>query len=88
VATEAGTRSGNTANGCTAKKQTLTLGTTAASHEFDLYEASTLVGGINTSPWFNKSGSYNTGGQDRAATELLCALLSDLRGIANGLPKG
>jgi hypothetical protein len=60
----------NKANTTSAKKQTLKLGS-AASHEFDLFEKSKIVGGISTSPWFNKSGSNNTGGQDRAATELL-----------------
>jgi hypothetical protein len=61
----------NAVNGTSAKKQTIIVGTTAASHEFDLFEKSKIVGGISTSPWFNKSGTNNTGGQDRAATELL-----------------
>ena len=61
----------NAANSTSAQKQTLSLGTWAASHEFDLYETNKVIGGISTSPWFNKSKSNNTGGQDRAATELL-----------------
>jgi hypothetical protein len=61
----------NAANNVNAQKQTLSVGTGNASHEFDLYETGRVVGGISTSPWFNKSRSNNTGGQDRAATELL-----------------
>ena len=61
----------NAANSMNAKKKTLGLGTLAAAHEFDLYETSKIIGGVSTSPWLNKSGSNNTGGQDRAATELL-----------------
>ena len=40
-------------------------------HEFDLYEINKIIGGVNSSPWLNQTGSNNTGGQDRAATELL-----------------
>jgi hypothetical protein len=61
----------NAANGTSTTKQTLSLGTAGALHEFDFYEKSKIIGGISTSPWVNKSGSNNTGGQDRAATELL-----------------
>jgi hypothetical protein len=61
----------NATNKLNAQKQTLSVGTGNASHEFDLYEKDKIIGGISTSPWFNKSGSNNTGGQDRAATELL-----------------
>jgi hypothetical protein len=52
-------------------KQRLALGNGGAKHEFDLYDAGKLIGGINTSPWKNKTGSNNTGGQDRVSTELL-----------------
>lgn len=61
----------NTENGLSAQKAKLRVGTGNAKHEFDLYEAGKVIGGISTSPWFNKSGTNNTGGQDRAATELL-----------------
>ena len=54
-----------------ATKQRLTLGSSGAKHEFDLYDAGKLIGGITTSPWKNKTGSNNTGGQDRVSTELL-----------------
>ena len=42
-----------------------------AKHKFDIYEYGKFIGGITTSPWKNKTGSNNTGGQDRASTELL-----------------
>lgn len=61
----------NKVNKTKAKKQTLTIGPSRASHEFDLYEKGKIIGGISTSPWFNKTGSNNTGGQDRASAELL-----------------
>jgi hypothetical protein len=61
----------NKSNKTTAHKVAISIGSGNASHEFDLYERSKVVGGISTSPWFNKSGSNNTGGQDRASTELL-----------------
>jgi hypothetical protein len=59
-----------------AKKETLTLGGSGPSHEFDLYEKDKLIGGVSTSPWLNKPNgagkrSNNTGGQDRASAELL-----------------
>ena len=54
-----------------ATKQRLKLGNGGAKHEFDLYDAGKLIGGITTSPWKNKTGSNNTGGQDRVSTELL-----------------
>jgi len=43
------------------------------NHEFDLYERSKVIGGITTSPWWNKTKKHssNSGGQDRASTELL-----------------
>jgi len=42
-----------------------------STHKFDLFALDKFIGGITTSPWKNKSGSNNTGGQDRASTELL-----------------
>jgi len=42
-----------------------------AKHKFDIYEGGKFIGGITTSPWKNSTGSNNTGGQDRASTELL-----------------
>ena len=57
----------NHQNQVCAKKQSLGVG----NHEFDLYDADKVIGGITTSPWKCKTGSNNTGGQDRASTELL-----------------
>ena len=53
------------------KKQRLEVGRKGAKHEFDLYQKGQLIGGVSTSPWHNKSGTNNTGGQDRASAELL-----------------
>lgn len=61
----------NSKNGTNAKRKVLQVGSGGASHEFDLYEPNKVIGGITTSPWKNKTGSQNTGGQDRASTELL-----------------
>ena len=52
------------------KKERLTVGSGIATHEFDIYEADKVIAGISTSPWKNKSGTNNTGGQDRAAAEI------------------
>lgn len=43
------------------------------THEFDLYEEGNVIGGVTTSPWWNKTEKHtsNSGGQDRASTELL-----------------
>ena len=53
------------------KVKGLPVGNANAKHEFDLYEPGKVIGGVTTSPWTNKTGSTNTGGQDRAAAELL-----------------
>ena len=56
-----------------ANKQILSIGNNNAQHEFDIYEAGRIIGGISTSPWFNKTEKHssNTGGQDRVTAELL-----------------
>jgi hypothetical protein len=51
-------------------KAVLPIGNQGAKHEYDLFEKGKIIGGISTSPWFNKTGSNNTGGQDRASAEL------------------
>ena len=61
----------NNVNKINAQKETLRVGNGNTCHEFDLYENNKVIGGISTSPWLNKSCTNNTGGQDRAATELL-----------------
>ncbi len=53
-----------------AQKAVLIVGGNS-EHEFDVYEAGKVIGGITTSPWKNLTGSNNSGGQDRVATELL-----------------
>jgi hypothetical protein len=64
-------KSFNITNSCNAEKEKLVVGCQSANHEFDLYEKGKVIGGISTSPLKNKSGTNNTGGQDRAAAELL-----------------
>ncbi|MDD5127752.1 MAG: hypothetical protein PHR43_06655 [Dehalococcoidales bacterium] len=59
------------------KKKVLEVGEKGASHEFDIYEPQKVIGGITTSPWWNKTGSNNTGGQDRVAAELLWLTMWD-----------
>jgi len=61
----------NAGRATAAKKSVLPVGTAGASHEFDIFEENKIIGGISTSPWTNKTGSTNTGGQDRATAELL-----------------
>ena len=41
------------------------------SHEFDIFQEGVIVGGVSTSPLKVGKGSPNTGGKDRAASELL-----------------
>lgn len=40
-------------------------------HEFDIYAAGELIGGVSTSPLKTSGGRWNTGGFDRACSELL-----------------
>ncbi len=59
-----------------AKKETVSFGESGPKHEFDIFEKDKVVGGVSTSPWFNKPNaqgrrSGNTAGQDRASAELL-----------------
>jgi len=60
----------NRNQGTDAQKSKASIGRT--EHEFDLYdEVGSIAGGISTSPWRNKTGTNNTGGQDRQIAELL-----------------
>ena len=63
----------NTTRSVNASKHRLPVGHGGAKHEFDLYEANSVIGGISTSPWTNKTQirSSNSGGQDRLSAELL-----------------
>lgn len=40
-------------------------------HEFDIYARGVVIGGVTTSPLVTSRGSRNTGGCDRACSELL-----------------
>ena len=62
----------NKYKGTNAKKTRLSIGIGCgtASYEFDLYELNVVIGCISTSSWFNETGTNNTGGQDRASSEL------------------
>lgn len=40
-------------------------------HEFDVYMEDVVIGGVSTSPLITGGGSRNTGGCDRACSELL-----------------
>lgn len=40
-------------------------------HEFDIYAAGKLIGGVSTSPLKTSGGGWNTGGFDRACSEHL-----------------
>jgi hypothetical protein len=59
----------NESQGSNARKSRVPVGN--QRHEFDLYEPNVGVGGISTSPWLNRTGTNNTGGQDRVTAELL-----------------
>ena len=61
----------NSKHSCNTIKDNLDIGDQGAKHEFDLYEKGKVIGGISTSLWTNKTGTNNTAGQDRVATELL-----------------
>jgi len=54
-----------------ARKEELSFNGSKTNHEFDIYEKGKVIGGISTSPWKNRTGTNNSGGQDRVATELL-----------------
>ena len=59
----------NRNEGTNAQKSGVTIG--KKQHEFDLYQAGVIVGGISTSPWLNRTPKHtnNSGGQDRIAAE-------------------
>ena len=60
----------NTEWSVNASKQRLPVGHEGAQHQFDLFEENRVIGEISTSPWFNKTGSNNSGGQDRVSAGL------------------
>ena len=54
-----------------ALNQRVTFSEGGPSHEFDIFQEGVIVGGVSTSPLKVGKGSPNTGGKDRAASELL-----------------
>jgi hypothetical protein len=47
------------------------FGKNGPTHEFDIYLENVVVGGVSTSPVKTSRGRSNTGGVDRACSELL-----------------
>lgn len=60
---------------CTPTRRTVRLGAQGPCHEFDIYAQDVVIGGVSTSPLKTGGGSSNTGGRDRACSELLWLLL-------------
>jgi hypothetical protein len=44
---------------------------TDKSHEFDIFSKGVVIGGVRTSPYYTNGHNMNTGGCDRAASEIL-----------------
>lgn len=61
----------NKINRLDARKEQFSKRIGSIPHEFDIYEKGKVIGGISTSPWKNRTGTNNSGGQDRVAAELL-----------------
>lgn len=57
--------------GCAAVSRKARLGDHGPFHEFDVYSEGVVIGGVTTSPLKTGGGSPNTGGCDRACSELL-----------------
>lgn len=57
--------------GCSPVRRTAGLGHRGPSREFDIFCKGVVVGGVTTSPLKTSGGNYNTGGCDRACSELL-----------------
>jgi len=60
---------------CTPKSYNISFPNSGASHEFDVYVAGLVIGGVSTSPLTTGGGNRNTGGCDRACSELLWLVL-------------
>jgi len=54
-----------------ALNQRVTFSRDGPSHEFDIFEKGVIIGGVSTSTTKVGKGTDNTGGKDRAASELL-----------------
>lgn len=60
---------------CTPRSYKVPFPNSGASHEFDIYAAGVVIGGVSTSPLTIGAGNRNTGGCDRACSELLWLVL-------------
>lgn len=56
---------------CRPQRKRTTFGTNGPTHEFDIYLENVVVGGVSTSTAKTSGGNSNTGGIDRACSELL-----------------
>jgi hypothetical protein len=56
---------------CSPVRRVARLGHRGPSHEFDVFCKGVVVGGVTTSPLKTRGGNNNTGGCDRACSELL-----------------
>lgn len=56
---------------CSPACRKIRIGKTGPVHEFDIYADNVVIGGVSTSPLKTSPGSRNTGGCDRACSELL-----------------
>lgn len=56
---------------CTAESKRVSFPNSSVKHEFDLFAVGRIVGGVTTSPLSTSKGNSNTGGRDRACSELL-----------------
>jgi hypothetical protein len=61
----------NSLYGANARNETLDCSLGGPQHEFDIYDSNVIIGGVSTSKYIVGNGSINTGGKDRAASELL-----------------
>jgi hypothetical protein len=57
--------------GCAVERKRVSFPNDGPVHEFDLFAAGRVIGGVTTSPLSTSLGSRNTGGCDRACSELL-----------------
>ena len=57
--------------GCEPQSQRVSFPNNGPVHEFDVYTPGIVIGGVSTSPLTTGGGSRNTGGCDRACSEIL-----------------
>jgi hypothetical protein len=56
---------------CSPIREILQFPETDKNHEFDIFAKGVVICGVSTSPYFATGNNMNTGGCDRAASELL-----------------